>query len=111
MPKDRESRQFRDKASDAVDAFAVELEERLKDENRPALLKLVCLLMVLHQIELTIPLLSQGHDQRQFYAYVSGEVTKRFIAENWLNPPRHVDLDPASSDDGKSPEKDPGKKP
>ncbi|KAH6983325.1 hypothetical protein BKA56DRAFT_583499 [Ilyonectria sp. MPI-CAGE-AT-0026] len=111
MPKDCKSREFRDKAHDAVDAFAVDLEKRLRDENRPALLKLACLLMVLHQIELTIPVLSQGHDQRQFYAYVSKAVTKLFIAENWLNPERDIDLDPASSDDGKSPEKDSGKKP
>lgn len=111
MPKDSMSRQFQDKASDAVDAFAVDLEERLKKEERPALLKLACLLILLHQIELMIPVLTEGPDQRQFYAYVSEELTKLFIRENWLNAPRYTDLDLSSSDDGKSPEKDSGKKP
>lgn len=102
MPEDYKSPEFQAKAHDAVDAFAEELDNRLKGEGRPALLRLVCLLMQLHQLELIIPLLAKSDDQRHFYTYAADAVTKLFVAENWLTPDRDLDPEPASSkQDGK----------
>lgn len=111
MPEDYKSREFRDKTHDAVDAFVGELDDGLKDEGRPALLRLVCLLMELHQLELIIPLFALTRDQRQFYVYAAEAVAKLFITENWLSPDRDLDPEPASSNqDGKRRERNADKK-
>ncbi|KAH8706284.1 hypothetical protein BGZ61DRAFT_575876 [Ilyonectria robusta] len=111
MPYDYTSPQFKSKSEDAVDAFADELDEKLKGENFIQPLRLACLLLELHQLEVLIPVFALTRDQHQFYIYAAEAIKKLFISHNYLTLDCHIDLDPVSSDDGKSPQKDSGKKP